>query len=106
MAKNKGELEKENKELKKRLKNLQYEIEDLTLQQGEATEKGAEMLHEAFGIIKIGKEFKIAKLKFDVDSREATVISVEDVAKNPLEYANGHFRGAKELSEMMDRITK
>lgn len=106
MAKTKPQLEKENKELRDKVKELQYEIADLQLQQSNAESKGDELPDDAFGIFYTGEKYQIAFLKFDPVSRDATVVSVEDVAKNPLPYANAHFRGTQELDEMMAKVAK
>ena len=106
MAKTKSELEKENKELRDKVKELQYQIADQQLQQSVAESKGDELPNEGFGIFHSGEKYQIAFVKFDPTSREATVVDVQDVARNPMPYANAHFRGDQELNEMMAKVAK
>lgn len=105
MSKNKLELEKENKELKKHVKELGYKIDDLKLQHSNADAKSGEFPNQGFGVFMSDDgKFKIAFIKFDADSREAIVSRIEDAAKNNIDHSNAHMRGEIELDIMMKNI--
>lgn len=103
-TKNKKELENENKELKKLVKELKYKIDDLQLQEKSAKIEGGELPNIALGVFGTSKGYMLADIRFDAETREAKVVDIKTAGLNNKSYATAHYNAELALDELMKKV--